>query len=229
MAAAYWITPSKLELYRKFSEGAAFGAVTEQMVTAAIMGEGAGVKPALGAAFEALLELGPEKFYHSAWRQYIVKTQEMAQQVKFSPEQVAPAQLLRQQFPRMRYGLRYVATLRVGQYLVKMPMRLPGVNGLVVHEIKTQAGNFAFDNYERSCQWRAYLLATGASFAQYHVFNYLDPAAGLQSNQPAPPVSFDRTSFRLYPYAALESDLFDLTFAFIEFCHSLNLTKYLLR
>ena len=222
-ARPVWVTPSKLEIFRKFSDGDQYGAVTERQVAAAVRGERhATAAPAFSTAYRALLEIGPAAFWHTGWKRYLVQGAGLDHVQPISREQGAPAVTFRKENPALVYGCRLRAELNVGGRPVIMPVRC-ALQGLEVHELETPAGPLSFDRYARSAAWRAYLLASGAPSVQYNIFNYTEPEPD------GPPADVTYTATRFYPYPALESDLKDLLFEFLEFTRTLDLTDYLYR
>jgi hypothetical protein len=47
--------------------------------------------------------------------------------------------------------------------------RADAIGGLVVHEFKSTQGQIKYDNYEKSAQWRCYLLAFECTACTYHI------------------------------------------------------------
>jgi len=89
--------------------------------------------------------------------------------------------------------------------------------GTRIHENKTTTSSFDFDKYAQSCQWRFMADMFGASAVQYNVFCITESGDTLKSIE----------QFTLYPYADMESDLFQLVSEFVSFVQGRRLEEFL--
>jgi hypothetical protein len=218
-----FISPSKLELYRKFIQRELWDSITFDKLKESIMGVQKWTpKSVFGTAYHTLLEKGPENFLDYSTGRYVVCDGELPHPVTLYEEEIAPILYFRAKYPRMVYEQRYYHKMEVEGVPVVLPMRFDGLNGLEVHEQKTTEGEYDFTGYSRSLQWRVYLWATGAQVAQYNIFEYDQPQYS----------EFKRVRyvpFKLYPYAGMEGDIMGYLYGFIKFCKTHGLTEYLYR
>jgi hypothetical protein len=216
-----FVSPSKLEVYRRYMNQEWRGSVTLQNVVDYIKGVKVwSPKMNFGTAYHYLLEHGPEKYLDHSTGKYVVFRGSMPEPVIFTEPQVEPVIYFREKYPRMVYETIHYYPLEVGGKEICLGMIIDGLNGLEVHEQKTVEGEFNFTNYARSLQWKIYLLATGANLIQYNVFEY-------KRDKLSEEILIKYKPFKLYPYAEMEGDVMGYVSGFLNFCESMGLTEYL--
>lgn len=213
------ISPSKLETYRKFKDEEWNGFITEEAVITDIKGEKEwSAKMTFGTAFHAVLEHGHERYLQDDGL-YHIKVDDMPEEIICTFEELIPAIEHRIAHPYMVHEIKAKHWLKIKGYNVLLNMRVDGAEGLRVHEHKTTSKPVELEGYERSIQWRIYLLATKAQYVQYNIFKVYEPKKG--------PRRVDPFSFKLFPYEGLERDVCALVHSFIEFCEKRNLLPYI--
>jgi hypothetical protein len=214
-----YLSPSKVEVYRKYVEGEP-NYVTAEHVIAAIRGTKEW-KPAydLGAGFHLALEKGPERYWCSESEAYVVSGRELAHPQVFTPDHM---QLV------LRYRARYAAMthevslsyerITPGGRLIVMRMRVDGLYGLEVHEHKTTSRPVYIEQYLRSLQWRSYLAATGGHLCQYNVFEF--------KQEPGEPLHIEPHAFTMYPYPGMEAELLGWVDDYLDFVELNHLQEF---
>jgi hypothetical protein len=215
-----YLSPSKLEVYRKYVEGKP-EFITQEVVIAAIRGDREW-KPALdlGSGFHLALEKGPERYWQPQRQRYLVCDRELANDQVFTQAQMNWVLRYRQRYAGMTHEVpvtweRVTRTNR--RFVVRM--RIDGMYGLEVHEHKTTSRPPDYEQYERSLQWRLYLAATGAQLCQYNVFEFLRAEPGQEAG--IAPVCF-----QLFPYAGMEAELLGWVEDYLDFVELHKLQAY---
>jgi hypothetical protein len=161
------LSPSTIEAFRK---GRLYERSDAELIDQ-ITGEFKPNAPvSIGSAFGSLLEKGEAV---GKWSEGVLQVYEP----EFSALWDLDTQLVelalahRAAYRGMAYEVRAQVELECMGYTVVCPMRVDGLRGLCVHEFKTTAGNAAYEDFERSVQWRLYLMAfPDAAKAVYSVF-----------------------------------------------------------
>lgn len=84
---------------------------------------------------------------------------------QFAPEAVELALAYREAYPNIIHEVRGYLRTRVatsqGEYDVRSSLRVDGIDGLTIHEVKTTASTYpvSIEDYLPSVQWQMYLLA----------------------------------------------------------------------
>lgn len=120
-------------------------------------------------------------------------------------------------------GLHEVKALRVwqiGPHAVNVVAQADHVNGLALQEHKTKFSPPDPKDYEPSLQWRFYLAVHGAAVLRYNLWHFKEPDDGFLELRGA-------VSFRLWPYAGLESDCRAWLTRFVEWAESKRLLGHL--
>jgi hypothetical protein len=216
-----FVSPSKLEVYRRYMNAEWKGAITLEKLVDYIKGVKVWTpKMNFGTAYHKLLEDGPDKYLDYSTGKYIVHTEQMPERVTFTEQQVEPVIYFREKYPRMVYETQHLFRVDLFGWEVVLSMIIDGLNGLEVHEQKTVDGDFNFTNYARSLQWKIYLMATGGNFVQYNVFEY-------KGGKSIDETMVKYKNFKLYPYAGMEGDVTNYIWGFLKFCDNHGLTEYL--
>lgn len=107
----------------------------------------------------------------------------------------------------------------VGSEEVTVVAKCDQLLGMTVIENKTRWGQFDYDGYAESCQWRFYLDIFNVEAVKYNVFcmNYT-VSRGIELNS--------IETFTMHDYCDLQSDLQQLLSDFIYFINTQNLQHY---
>lgn len=218
MKRAY-LSPSKLEVYRKFIQNAPYS--SQQDVISTIRGDRTW-KPALdlGVGFHLALDRGPEAYWDPFYDAYVIRSRQLAYPQVFSAEQMAWVQRYRKRYHRMVHECSmkwHAETLSGTPFTINM--RLDGVEGLEVHEHKTTSREIFVDDYEKSLQWRIYLAASGGQVCQYNIFRFLVPELGHQS-------PIEAMVVRYYPYPFMQEEIIDWVQSYLEFVERHQLQEF---
>ena len=215
----YKLSPSKLEVFRKYATEAFGGFFDEQKVIESLTGQSKW-SPSMefGSAYHGLIEHGGEKFYNQETGLYHYKEDRMDNEVTITPEQAELAFKYRKAYPMMIHECSATHVLKVDGVDVLLNMRIDGISNNRVHEIKTTSHNPKIADYEDSLQWRCYLLATSSPYVQYDVFSYNKPKNPLDRK-------VDYFGFKLWRYGRLESDVIYWIRRLIEFAEIKDLTS----
>lgn len=228
------ISPSKLEQYRKFFDEEYNGFITEEMVIETITGVKK-YKPEMitGEACHAIIENGPEQYFDSAKGKYVVAVDvgelpgggREIKEEEFTWNEILPLVDYRNSHPGLVFEVFNRYTTFVKGYEVEMQMYIDAFWGTFVHEHKTVYKPWEMETYERSLQWKVYLLATLARKVTYNIFYVKEPLVSEQkagiTERTIRPGSFD-----LYPYPQMQKDVHDWLYMFIDFCEKRGLLEY---
>lgn len=213
------ISPSKLESLRRYLDDTN-DEITEESVIESIDGSKVwSDEMNFGGAYHEIIEHGAAKFYNPKLGFYFIEKGDKTGIIKLNKHEVAEAEKYRAKYPHLVHEVPLRITIKIGEHLVILSMKIDGFNGLHIHEQKTTMYYRGFDYYNDSCQWKIYTIATGAILCQYNIFAYSQPKG--QSIQVKP------FSFQLYPYKDMRGEIIDLINRFISFCKHRDLIKYL--
>jgi len=216
------ISPSKLERFRQYLDGEFYESVTAEKVIESIKGlQPWTPKMTFGTAFHAILEEGISSF-PTEENHVIVRTKDLPD-VLHIPIQVAKvAEKYRTQHPSMVYEVKLKGYVDTGSHKVLLNGRMDGVEGLHLHEQKTSSRKPDLSFYERSAQWKCYLMmAQDAKLVQYNLFCYQ-----LKEGESIPN-EIEPFSFQLLPYPELERDVIHILNEFIRFCKHHGLLSHI--
>ena len=109
---------------------------------------------------------------------------------------------------------------------IKISMMADELHGVHIGEFKTGSRFYGHAFYDRSPQWKFYLMGFEARRMVYYHFLYRKPSVS------AFPVKFPVlfTGFKCfdyYPYKGMEQEMKNLCIEFIEFCKVHNLEQYI--
>lgn len=204
-------SPSKLEQFRKYLYGEYNEFIQKEDVIKYLKGEIEWkAEMNVGSAIHAIIEHGPEKYLKKDGM-YHVKEKDFPQEEVFAPDEIQPV-------------LDYCAAHRSSVHEVPikfsefnhrfheiiMNMRIDGMHGVIIHEHKTSPKPYDLELYERSVQWRIYLMATEAKAVVYNHFQWKQ----LKNK----PLQIIHTPFMFYPYKGMEDDVLSLINRFVQFC-----------
>lgn len=220
------ITPSKLEVFRKYIHEEYNGWFTEEKVIEQIMGtQKSSFKANLGTAIHEILEKGYERYFDGKTGLYSVKVR-----VKDQPDEVFEFKPL-----ELTTVMEYVNThksaihevplemnLEVNGHEVLIRMKIDQIMGVSVTDHKTSDKEPKHDDFEASLQWRIYLLATQAKFFTYNHFQYRWSQRGKKGD-----LSIIRREFPLYPYEKMLNEVKGWIQHFIIFCEKHDLMDYI--
>jgi hypothetical protein len=156
------ISPSVLEAFRK---GRLFDRSDAELVEQ-LTGEFKGNEAtSLGSAFHSIIEHGDTVGNwelgtpHGAILH--VYEPELSALWAFTYEAVEAAWRFRSAYPAMAHEVRGELETECRGHVIHSPLRVDGVHGARIHEVKTTCSNFtpSWEVFERSAQWRIYLLA----------------------------------------------------------------------
>ena len=95
-------------------------------------------------------------------------------------------------------------------------MRIDMMHGNVIEDIKVSGRFWGVDFYEKSVQWKMYLMAMEAPIFRYHIF---------QKRGSKRPLSFHYHNFELFRYKGMEYDVYKLAKELIQFCEMEGITE----
>lgn len=213
------LSPSKLETWRKYMAEEYAGTITKEKVIASITGEQEWSKKAtFGSAAHLVMQFGAEKYHDEGSGKYIIKDGQMPEAVVINTyKELYLFDDFHNKHPNMVWETPATLMLNVDGVDVQLSMRIDGMEGTYVHENKTGENDLDFDLYDRSYQWRIYLLKTLADKAQYNHFSYYEP----NTRRDAYEVFYDYMT--VYPYPAMEEDVKNGIRGVVDFCRTYDL------
>lgn len=195
------LSPSKIEKYRQYNEDEYNGFITKEKLIKSLSGLDEWTpKAEFGSAFHLVLQFGAEKYRQPAFdplnpvpretAQYWIKDQEMPDYVVCEWSEIAEADAYHQRNKHLVWEIRDTLQYNLDdEYIITFNMRFDAMEGNCIKEHKTTSRGVDHDFYERSLQWRIYLLTTQAPKATYEVFAYrefvgkprlVDPVSSLR-------------------------------------------------
>lgn len=174
----YKLSPSKIEKYRQHVKGEYNGFMTAEKLAETIRGEELWTPRAeFGTAFHLVMENGAEKYYNKSANKYVIHDDKMPGAIICEYSEIELADEFHKCYGSfMTWETWHVGSIAVDHHVVQLRMRIDGLLGETVHENKTTTRGFKPDFYERSLQWRIYLMAMETSMVQYNIFPYKEPA-----------------------------------------------------
>ncbi|NJO28545.1 MAG: hypothetical protein HC874_14145 [Richelia sp. SL_2_1] len=208
------ISPSILDQWRCYMDGEFNGKVTEQDVINYLEGVKVGNQAVwLGRAVHSMLENTPEKYRMEAYGEVFYFYNEHNFDISLNPLEVEPLIEFCNAYPHLAYEIpdikRFVNT--VLGYEVMYSLRIDAVEPLVLHEFKTSSSwsKPEFEFYERSMQWRLYLMAyPDAKCIKYHIFHFT--GSGLKK-------TCERFDFTFFRSPDIEARVQEYLTSFIQF------------
>lgn len=213
------LSPSSLEDYRQLLAGAPW--MNADKMVKRIKGLAPWTPQATyGSAIHAVIEQGHKKFYDQQRKAYVIRDRDMPEPVVCSYEEIEPAVALRARHPNMVHEVWHDWSFDHEGDVVKMKMRLDGLEGVWIHDHKT-ARQFSYDKYAESIQWKIYLYALGAEAFRYNLFLVKEPKRG--------PRSMTYRPLTFYPYDGIFDEVFALVSGYKTFVEIMGLESYVYR
>lgn len=214
------LSPSKLEQFRKYFDEEMFGFITKDKVLDYFRGTATFQRHVdIGTAYHALIEDGPEEYWCSDKKCFVYDKDKSVDPVHITVNEAKPGLAYRDKYPGIVHECPAEITIQVGKYEVLIPMKIDGIRGIGLHEVKTKHSALGgVEDYERSIQWKIYLLATSAKFLQYDIFTILKKAKDVEN-------TVTLNSFRFYPYPGLLSEITNIVGLTIKFCEENDLIE----
>ena len=215
----YRMSPSKIENFRLYIDEEYNGSITLENTIKYIQGKTEWKSTMnYGSAIHAVLEHGHLKYLKSGGI-CVIKEDDFPEPITMTLDELAPVIEYRRKHPNLISEIKLTYELTLPDKIVQIPMRIDGIEGFVVHEHKNPEGSWHLDNYERSVQWKIYLVATNALCVQYNLF--------VWNKQKDGKVHIERKSFRLYHYPGIMDDIYESVDMLINFCNRHGLTEYI--
>lgn len=216
------ISPSRLEEYRSYIDEEYNGYITQDMVISSIKGEKAFTPQAnFGTAFHAVIEKGVEAFPKGKNGTLIVLDGDMPESVILPRKAVNMAVEYRQEHPYMVHEVWQWLNLKYGEFLFTIPMKIDGLEGIKVYEVKTGTRPKVYEDYFKSVQWKLYLLGTeGSQSVTYDHFTYQEP------NTKRKDWLVDRDTFIYEPYRTMKEEVGHWLISYANFCKTHDLLEY---
>lgn len=214
------MSPSKIENFRLYIDEEYNGSISLNDAIKSIKGESvwkSGMN--YGSAIHAVLEYGHQKYLKKGGI-CIIKEDDFPESIRMTLEELYPVIEYRRRYPNLISEIKLTHRLTLPRCTVQIPMRIDAMNGLVVHEHKNTKNSFHLEDYERSVQWKIYLVATKALYLQYNIF--------VWKKLKDKPVEIKRESFRLYRYPGIIDDISETVNMIINFCNTHGLTQFII-
>lgn len=154
------------------------GFITREKLIEGLKGEEVWTpKAEFGTAFHLVLENGADKYWNESANAYVIQDSKMPNAIVCEYSEIQLADEFHKEFGKaMVWEVRHTEYIRVDNYDIRLNMRIDSLLGEEVHENKTTTRGLKPDFYERSMQWRIYLMAMQTPMVQYNVFPYKEPA-----------------------------------------------------
>jgi hypothetical protein len=133
-------------------------------------------KAEFGSAFHLVMEKGADPFWNESAQKYIIDVPQAGTVICEYSEIELADEFHKAYGAFMTWETWHKGQIKVDHHTVILNMRIDGLLGQNVHENKTTTREFKPDFYERSLQWRIYLMAMETSMVQYNIFPYKEPA-----------------------------------------------------
>lgn len=213
------MSPSKIENFRLYVDEEYNGSITLEETIKYIQGKKEWKSTMnYGSAIHAVLEHGHLKYLKKGGV-CVIKEDDFPEPITMSLEELAPVIEYRRKHPQLISEIKLTYELIRPNKIIQIPMRIDGMEGIVVHEHKNPENGYHLEDYERSVQWKIYLVATNALCVQYNLFIWKKPEGK--------PVQIKREYFRLYRYPGIMDDIYESVDGLINFCNLNNLTEYI--
>lgn len=167
------LSPSAIESFRK---GRLFNRTNEELIEG-LTGEFRGNDyTSIGSAFGSVLQFGETVGnWDDEETLFEVYEGEQSKLWAFDAAAMEAAHAFRQFYKPLSYEVRGELEYESLGHQVYSPLRVDAVQGATIHEFKTTTSSHtpSFEDFERSVQWRAYLLAfPNAQRVIYTVFHF---------------------------------------------------------
>lgn len=134
-------------------------------------------KAEFGTAFHLVMENGAAKYYNNSAGKYVIQDDDMPNAIICEYSEIQLADEFHDAYGKyMTWEARHTERIKVDNINVILNMRFDALMGNEVHENKTTSRGLDVGHYERSMQWRIYLMSMQAHVVQYNVFPYKEPA-----------------------------------------------------
>lgn len=249
------LSPSKIEKYRQFNEGEYNDTITKESLINSITGKEVWTPQAnFGTAFHAVLENGAAKYRtedffsgsgevepDESTRIYRIQDSDMPRPFECTYAEIEIADKYHEEHLLMAFEIphKFIFILD-GEYEIEISMRVDGLFGNKVKEHKTtdNSGN-GYEFYERSCQWRLYVLGFKVDEVEYERFFYKAPTeleeGKTRRKGTRDKIDVVRHTFSFYRYDGLKEYVEANMRGIIVFCNGQvddkgdSLMKYILR
>lgn len=221
-------SPSKLETFRKYMDEEYNGYFTKEMIIDDIKGLRKSSKKAdFGTAIHEILEHGYAKYYDKREGAYIVDVADRdtgeINKFRFTDEDLDPVKIYYDTHLNAVNEISMELEIKVRGYIVRMRMRVDQIIGNVVTDHKTSDKEPKVDDFERSLQWQAYLLATELNIFNYNFFRYQEPKRGVNAGR----IIITNLEWQFFRYPEMEAKFKLWCGKFIDFCQLNGLMDYL--
>lgn len=221
-----FVSPSKLETFRKYFTNAYNGYITEEKVIEAVTGVRSW-SPAMmrGTSWHRLIEEETEQFFNEKTGLYEVTVKEKISEDKtvvetftFAKESVELVHDYKVKYDGFVSEIPHKWVFTWNGYEVTINMRIDSMFGYEVHDHKTSDKPPELKNHEDSHQWRIYLLATEAKLFQYNLFEFRDRVRTEST--------VELLQYVLFPYPGMKQDFLENLDLYVRFCKDRNLMEY---
>ena len=216
------VSPTKLELFRKYMTGEMNEYFTEQMVIDSIKGvRRTSFKANFGTALHLILEKGYTKFYNPETNLFYVYIKGVKNPFVFKKDELKP---ILDYIDNKKSSVNEVPVKKVvdtGSHQVSIRMKIDEMSGNSVTDHKTSDKPFKVNYFENSLQWKIYCFSTEASIFYYNFFQYsFDENNGHKMN-------IKHTRFNLYPYNNMDVEIYGWINHFVHFCELNGLMNFI--
>lgn len=212
-------------MFRKHINEEYNGWFTKEKVIEQIKGEQkVSFKANMGTAIHSILEHGYSKYFNKESELYEVTVKERDQPDElfvFTKTELQPVMDYVDIHSRAVNEIPMQLTFEVSGYNLVMNMKVDSMLGVAVTDHKTSDKEPKHDDFERSLQWKLYLLATEAKIFTYNHFQY------RRLNRGKGPLEIKRREWPLYPYEGMYNDVVGWCMRFINFCREEELFDYI--
>lgn len=231
------LSPSKIEKYRQWNEGEYSDFITKKSLIETITGDSKWTpKAEFGTAFHAVMRFGVHRYitdeffppFEGMDRIYRVQDEDMPHALDLRYEEIELAHKYYHANKNLSWEIwDSFSHLLDNQYIIKMRMRYDAMIGNILKEHKTTSRPDAdYEFFQRSCQWRIYLMATGAERVTYERF--------LIREYVGKPKVIVQNSFHMFPDDQMIGYVDNNIQGLIHFCgnnvdkNGISLMKYLI-
>lgn len=215
------ISPSKIDSYLAWKNDW-YGEKDEKELIGTIKGESIidiNVTK-YGSAMHDILEHGANTFKKDNSFVY-VPVKGLKNPLKIDVDTALFLNKLRSSFKNLVHEVSFNYPIKVKGYNINLRGRCDGVEGVILHEHKfTKNANDVFNRFSKSCQWKVYLLASGAEMLRYNIFKWsIDKEEKIKIELMEP--------IKMFPYKQMLNDIVSDIYMFIEYCESRGLIEHL--
>lgn len=229
------LSPSKIESFRLYLDEEYNGTITKKSFIETITGVKSYSKKAdFGTAFHLVMEKGAGRFYNEKTKLYDIRDdKDLVSPIICTWNEIRLADEFHKRYPSMNYETWLAPVIQLDNYSITLNLRIDGLLGNEIHENKTSTRGLNVDFYERSSQWKSYMVATTAEVVQYNLFNYKEPTEIEEGKTRRAGTRVERevtyTPFRLYRGGPeIEQEVYKLIRGVIRFCENNDLMEYII-